>query len=497
MNRIFVSWIGFNDLKAKDDKQQGAILTCLLEADVAYDSVVLLTTEKSSQVSNYMSWLRSSLSSQKRYNDTSIETVERAVKTPIDYYSIYEQAREVLEYLSQQTRLITIGLSSGTPAMSTVWMLLAKGVFGCKCIQASRENGVEEISLPVDLSLHYLQTQDSHLSKLMSDNTVASFSGITSHSSEMNSLIQLAARVAIRDVPVVIQGPTGTGKEVLANAIHQASSRSQEKLVIVNCGSIPESLIESALFGHKKGAFTGAVSDKKGFFAEADGGTLFLDEVGELSLSAQVQLLRAIQQGEIQRVGDDTSTKVNVRIIAATHKNLLAMVDDGLFREDLFYRLAVGVLQVPRLSERKEDILPLSEALLKEINQDASTQPGFSPKTLSEGAKQLIYTYDWPGNVRELRTTLLRASIWSEIDLIEDQHIRQAIIWRDSNTTSDDVSYIAEGFDLNNHLAEVKKKHIEQALVQTKFRKKEAAELLGLGNHQTLSNWAKKVGLEI
>jgi DNA-binding NtrC family response regulator len=313
----------------------------------------------------------------------------------------------------------------------------------------------------------------------------------------MNSLIQLAARVAIRDVPVVIQGPTGTGKEVLANAIHQASSRSQEKLVIVNCGSIPESLIESALFGHKKGAFTGAVSDKKGFFAEADGGTLFLDEVGELSLSAQVQLLRAIQQGEIQRVGDDTSTKVNVRIIAATHKNLLAMVDDGLFREDLFYRLAVGVLQVPRLSERKEDILPLSEALLKEINQDASTQPGFSPKTLSEGAKQLIYTYDWPGNVRELRTTLLRASIWSEIDLIEDQHIRQAIIWRDSKTTSDDVSYIAEGFDLNNHLAEVKKKHIEQALIQTKFRKKEAAELLGLGNHQTLSNWAKKVGLEI
>lgn len=120
---------------------------------------------------------------------------------------------------------------------------------------------------------------------------------------------------------------------------------------------------------------------------------MFLDEVGELSLSAQVQLLRAIQQGEIQRVGDDTSTKVNVRIIAATHKNLLAMVDDGLFREDLFYRLAVGVLQVPRLSERKEDILPLSEALLKEINQDASTQPGFSPKTLSEEGRSNLFIH--------------------------------------------------------------------------------------------------------
>lgn len=132
---------------------------------------------------------------------------------------------------------------------------------------------------------------------------------------------------------------------------------------------------------------------KKDFLPEADGGTLFLDEVGELSLSAQVQLLRAIQQGEIQRVGDDTSTKVNVRIIAATHKNLLAMVDDGLFREDLFYRLAVGVLQVPRLSERKEDILPLSEALLKEINQDASTQPGFSPKTLSEEGRSNLFIH--------------------------------------------------------------------------------------------------------
>lgn len=498
MDRLFTSWIGFNDLKAEKSESQGSILSCLLNAELAYNKILLLTTNDDLSVMHYVKWLQTQLLVQKRYKHSKVKVIELEVVSPIDYFSIYSRVSEFLEFVTQQSSFITVGVSSGTPAMATVWLLLAKGVYNLNCIQSSRENGVQEIHLPFDLSLHYLEVQDSSLKHLMSRNELnTSFNHLISNSSEMKKLIELSSRIAIRGVPVIIQGPTGSGKEVLAKAIHNSSTRSESQLVVVNCGAIPENLIESALFGHKKGAFTGAISDKKGYFSEADKGTLFLDEVAELSLSAQVQLLRAIQEGEIQRVGEDKLTKVNVRVIAATHKDLLNMVDNGSFREDLFYRLAVGVLQIPSLCQRKEDIIPLAELLMNEINQEANDQPGYKKKKLSKEAKQLIYGYHWPGNVRELRTTLLRASVWSENEILEEYDIKQGIIWRNPEKISDKTKYIPPEFNLNDHVLSIKKEFIEQALIQSKFRKKEAAEMLGLGNHQTLTNWAKKVGLDI
>ncbi|MBY5947896.1 sigma-54 interaction domain-containing protein [Photobacterium rosenbergii] len=499
MNRVFVSWVGFNDLQAESTGEQGAILQCLLDADVAFDQIVLLATKIDSKTDDYYHWLQMQLSQQQRYQLATINILEVNVDSPIDHFSIYSSVNEVLEFYTQSSSIITIGISSGTPAMATVWMLLAKGVYNLKCIQASIQRGVEEVNLPFDLSLHYLSASDSTLKSLMAKQSPSAFSEVVANSEQMSDLVRLANKFAIRDVPVLIQGPTGSGKEIIATAIHKSSQRSENQLIVVNCGALPENLIESALFGHRKGAFTGAVSDKKGYFAEAHNSTLFLDEIGELSLHAQAQLLRVLQQGEVQRVGDEKPIKVNVRVIAATHRDLLGMVEDGTFREDLFYRLAVGVLTVPSLASRKEDILPLAEALLTEINQEASGQPGFYSKSLSNEAKQLIYSYPWPGNVRELRATLLRASVWSDEEAINERDLSEAIISRENVKSIDvnKVGLISEGFDLNQHITKIKKMYIEQALLQTKFRKKEAACLLGVQNHQTLSNWAKKVGLDI
>ena len=195
-------------------------------------------------------------------------------------------------------------------------------------------------------------------------------------------------------------GESGTGKELFAKAIHNTSHRQGKPFITVNCGAIPKDLIDSELFGHVKGAFTGAIYHKTGYFEAADTGTLFLDEFGELPLEAQVRLLRVLQSGELSKVGDTQTINVDVRIIAATNRNLPAEIAQGNFREDLFYRVAVGIISLPPLRERHGDVALLSAYLLQKINQDAVHQPGYVAKTLSVKAKNKLLNYDWPGNIR-------------------------------------------------------------------------------------------------
>lgn len=249
------------------------------------------------------------------------------------------------------------------------------------------------------------------------------FNGIVAQSKSFLRVLDQAARVAERDATVLIQGETGTGKELIARAIHHNSRRKNRPFVAINCGAIPRDLVESELFGHRKGAFTGALNDRLGRVEAADGGTLFLDEIGELPLDAQVKLLRLLQEGEISKVGADKPTQVNVRVIAATHRNLQAMVEDDAFREDLYYRLAVVPLNIPPLRERREDI----PRLLTELFERSRQRHNVQDVSLSQGALRKLVAYRWPGNVREMENVLERLLVLATHSLITEEDLPEEI----------------------------------------------------------------------
>ena len=225
--------------------------------------------------------------------------------------------------------------------------------------------------------------------------------------------------MASTDAPVLILGETGTGKELICRAIHHSSRRRDKPLVKVNCVAIPAGLVESELFGHERGAFTGAVAQRLGRFELAHGGTIFLDEIGDLPAEVQPKLLRVLQEQEFERLGGTRTVKVNTRLIAATHRNLAQMVKAGTFREDLFYRLNVFPVELPRLRDRREDIVPLAE----HSAHRASSRYGRGPCPISEEAMRLLLSYHWPGNVRELQNVIERAVILSAGGTIEREHI--------------------------------------------------------------------------
>jgi transcriptional regulator with GAF, ATPase, and Fis domain len=297
---------------------------------------------------------------------------------------------------------------------------------------------------------------------------------------------------------VLIEGESGTGKELLAKAIHSASPRRDKRLRIVNCGAIPIELVEAELFGHEKGAFTGAMQPHAGYFEDADGGTLFLDEIGELPLAAQVKLLRILQEGEVTRVGSTKARKVDVRIIAATNRDLMTEVLEGRFREDLFFRLAVLVLKIPPLRQREGDLGPLIDGLLGRINEVSAGELGFRRKKISPAARNLLLLHPWPGNVRELHNTLQRAAVWSDGDVIEADDIRESLLPLEGRPGRSDAlldSPLGQGFDLKDLIGAVARHYLHRAMEAAHGNKTRAAELVGLPNYQTLSNWLTKYGL--
>ena len=232
-----------------------------------------------------------------------------------------------------------------------------------------------------------------------------------------HSLIKMAEKVAKTDVTVFIHGPTGTGKEVISNYIHQNSVRSEKPFVAINCAAIPENMLEAMLFGHEKGAFTGASSANKGIFRAADTGTLLLDEISEMPLSLQAKLLRVLQEKKVTPIGGQRDIDVDVRVIATTNRNMIEEVKEKKFREDLYYRLNVFPIETLNLSERTEDIIPISMALLKR-----HTEIGKIP-FITDSAKKILTSYDWPGNVRELENVLQRAIVLSDEKIIDESHI--------------------------------------------------------------------------
>ena len=495
--QVLLTWLGRHDLDQKSEAQPGPIASVALNSDWPFDEIRILVNGWFDEIGAYEHWLKAVLSKQNRHPLISVRKCK--LSSPIDYPGIYKVCRAELSELSDDNAKVILNLTSGTPAMAANWLLLGKGVFDTKLVQTSVQGGLSVVELPFDISLEYLERQDSQLGNISgaTPDVDAHFEHLQSKSPLMQDVVSLAKKLAARNVPVIIQGETGTGKEVIAEAIHSASQRGTKPLIAVNCAAIPESLIDSHLFGHRKGAFTGADANRNGCFDEAEGGTLFLDEVGELSLEAQAKLLRALQKNEITTVGDSKPHQVDVRVMAATHRDLLAMVEQGEFREDLFYRLAIGVIQLPPLRKRAEDIPSLVKVLLEQLNEDARSQPGYVSKNISEPAIKFIEAQSWPGNIRELWNTLLRASIWSDGSELTVENLQRAMIERPGVKPVDTrLPDLGQGIDINEVLDKTKRYYAEKALEATAGQKVKAARLLGLPNHQTLSNWLKQWGMD-
>jgi len=304
--------------------------------------------------------------------------------------------------------------------------------------------------------------------------------GIIGKSRPMTRLFQLLETVASTNSTILINGETGSGKEVVARAIHQHSPRRLQRFVALNCSAIPETLLEAELFGHVRGAFTGAVGSRQGRLEQAHKGTLFLDEVGTMSSALQMKLLRVLQEREFERIGDTHTTKVDVRIIAATNSDLRRMVADGLFREDLYYRLNVIPVQIPPLRDRKEDIPLLVQHFLDKFRPDTAG-PGRSPITVSQQAMRHLMQYPWPGNVRQLENAIERAIAFtvgrSQIDLPDlPPEIQQA----QDLMPSAAIALPENGLDLVEYIGRIERELIQLSLERTGGNKGKAAKLLNL-----------------
>ncbi|MDH4408766.1 MAG: sigma-54 dependent transcriptional regulator [Verrucomicrobiales bacterium] len=320
---------------------------------------------------------------------------------------------------------------------------------------------------------------------------------IIGRSTAMKPIFETVRQVAPTRATVLIEGESGTGKELVGRAIHHLSGRPKSKLVTVHCAALSEQLLESELFGHERGAFTGAMERRIGRFEEADGGTLFLDEIGEIDLNTQVKLLRAIGERTIERLGSNKPLKVDVRVVAATNKDLSEMVREGTFRDDLFFRLNVVSIAMPPLRSRKEDIVLLVDAFLKEFAEEN----GKAPMELTAEAMQWLLDYEWPGNVRELRTVIEHGVVMSNTPKIGVRHL--PLFLRDDSlrdlrgggTSKPKTSAVvpsSEPEDLN--LAQMEERLIRLALDRTGDHRTEAAKLLGI-SRRTMQRKLKEMGL--
>jgi len=353
-----------------------------------------------------------------------------------------------------------------------VGQILANAIY-----RRNLENELHESLVEVRRLQRRLEAENQYLRESVAD--TAGFEEIAGKSLRLREALELAARVAPTSTPVLLLGETGTGKELLARAIHARSRRSERAMIKVNCAALPTSLIESELFGHEKGAFTGAASAKVGRFELADGGTLFLDEVGELALEVQVKLLRVLESGEFERVGAIRTRKVNVRLVAATNRDLERAMSEGRFRDDLYYRLSSFPIRLPPLRERREDI-PL---LVWDLIQKRQSELGLRIERVPESAMEALTHYSWPGNIRELGNVIERALI-----LTSGTELRLDAAFGGRS----------ERAQLGERLDEVERAHLLHVLERCHWRitgPGHAAEVLGM-KPSTLRNRLKKLGIE-
>ncbi len=364
-------------------------------------------------------------------------------------------------------------------------------------VEAMREGAYDYLAKPVDPEhlvrlLHKAIERQSlrrQVRRLRDDFArVAGLNSIVAESQPMKDILAAVEKIASSDASVLIEGESGTGKELLARLIHERSSRCAGPFIGINCGAMPEGLLESELFGHVRGAFTGAIKDHKGLFEAAGGGTLFLDEIAEISQNSQVKLLRALQEQTIRRVGDTRETRINVRIIAASNRDLTRLVRQGHFRQDLYFRIKVVPLLIPPLRSRPDDLLPLAESFLARF----SYRMGRRKPLLGEAARKRLLRHDWPGNVREMENTIERALLFHKGEVLDacDLLLESNLSGHCPPQGQDDETLGSPSSMLP--LAEVERRHILQVLERCGNNKSRAAEVLGIG-YNTLWRKLKKL----
>lgn len=510
--KLLFSWIGDADLfawsAAGGDAAVEAVIQLLgkqprqvdghgpvktLTDQVAFDSVHLLSDKEPALAKQFASWIGS---------NAHVHTVR--LPSPVDYSAIFEAADGVLGRVTSEAKTecsVSIHLSPGTPAMTAVWVLLGKSRYPATFYQTFRGR-VIPTTIPFDLLVDYLPTVLHASDRLIqranvTDAATEGFGGVIGRSPQIREAINRAKRIALRDVGVLLLGESGVGKEVFARALHAASRRSAKPFVAINCAAVPKELLESELFGHRKGSFTGATADRIGAFEQADTGTLFLDEVGECDLPMQAKLLRVLQPGQdeppsartFKRVGDSEDRHADVRIIAATNRDLQTEVSAGRFREDLYYRLAAFTLKIPPLRDRTTDIPAIADHLLSRINADfAKAEPGYQHKRLSVGTKRFLCQQPWPGNVRQLHNVLLQAAVMVDGSTVEPRDIEAGLSeTRDIDRFGAAELPLGDGFSLTKHIEEVQRRYLGRAMQEADGKKTVAAKLLGYPNYQTLA----------
>lgn len=449
--------------------------------------------------------------------DSRTHVVHVDLNNPTDYTEIFGLVNDELGKLKSRADWsetdLFIHLSPGSPAMTAIWLLLGKTRYPATFFQTYQSKAwVTHVpfDLVVDFVPEVFRDADSHLQHLTSQSPgeIGGFQHIVGDSPAIRLAVGRAKRAAMRNVPVLLLGESGTGKELFAKAIHESSSRRSEPFLAINCAAISRDLLESELFGHKAGSFTGAKSDRKGAFEEADGGTLFLDEIGECDLAMQTKLLRVLQAPDktgpchrvFHRVGDLEERHSSVRVIAATNRDLLASIGEGGFREDLCYRLAVITVKLPPLRDRQGDIPKIAERLLTQINEQfEKEEPGYRHKTICDSAMVFVRRHRWPGNVRQLYNALLQAAVMAEGDTIQKHDITDAVAEMVAEASfADDVleQPLGENFNLQEHLNKIHRNYLRRAMQEAGGVKTRASKLLGISNYQTLDAQLKRLNVE-
>jgi len=393
---------------------------------------------------------------------------------------------ELLKRFRQLSPVSQVILISGFGTLETAIEAVREGAFDF----ISKPFNVQEVIATARRALTVAgeqQREETDALKELSSRYASS--GLVGHSRQMIELYMEIARVAAYRSTVLIIGESGTGKELVAQAIHANSPRVARPFVAVNCGALTETLLEAELFGHTRGSFTGAVADKKGLFEEAEGGTIFLDEIGETSPALQVKLLRALQEGEVRRVGSTRSTRIDVRVIAATNRNLEDEVKAGRFREDLYYRLSVITLRVPPLRERREDISLLAHHFLRRACEETGKRIA-----LSEPALALLKHYEWTGNVRELENTIEHAVLHTRGQVITEEDLPPRL--RASKGASDFASAETQLFDGLPSLEELERRYLIYVLEAVGGNRTRAAEVLKI-DRRTLYRMAERFKIKL
>lgn len=388
---------------------------------------------------------------------------------------------EALSEIRKISPLVPVLIMTAYASVKTAVEALKAGAFD----YVTKPLDIEELKILIDKGLeHYhLRTENLALKERIGDRF--DFSRMIGRSGKMNILLDTLAMVAPSDATVLIMGESGTGKEVAANAIHHNSSRAEQPFIKVSCAALPETLLESELFGHEKGAFTGAVSRREGRFQLAHRGTIFLDEVGEMSPVIQTKLLRVLQEKEFEPLGSTRTIKVDIRVIAATNKDLTKEVREGRFREDLYYRLNVVPITMPPLRERKEDIPSLVDHFLA-VYREKNRKP---LKGISGKALDLLVRYDWPGNIRELENFIERAVIMTKEEMITPADFPPQI---QSLSGEEEKSGISIPYGMS--LEAMEKELIIKTLAETGGNRTRASEILGI-NRRTLQNKLREYGI--